>query len=394
MDGIGKIILEERERAGISQSELCAGICSVTTLSRLEWTEQNIGKWNIDAFLQRLGRSQDKFWTIVHIGDYEIMELRRNTWNNILCGNYQEAEKEMQAYQNSVNIDKFHHQFLIKCHGMIKAKRDNDWKNALSLFQEALEDTIPGFPIDKIDHILMGRDEMQIILLIAEVYGYLGEEQNAKQLLQGLLCNIEQKEWDEEELVKIYPKVARVYIDFLKKEDQYEEVMTLAEKAIEMLTDNGIIFLLRELLEAKIWGMDRRKVVENRRFTIREEQEYIQLKRHVIVLQELWEEYGDLPEECMLYCTNVQKDVSVSNEIIAKCRKLCNLSQEKLSEDVCTVEQFSRIENGRCSPKEKSYRSLMERMNQAQETDFLSMHRSIVCMRKYGRWRSILVDRR
>ena len=67
MDGIGKIILEERERAGIMQSELCKGVCSAATLSRLEWSEQNIGQWGIDVFLQRLGKSQDKFWTIVHI---------------------------------------------------------------------------------------------------------------------------------------------------------------------------------------------------------------------------------------------------------------------------------------------------------------------------------------
>lgn len=107
--------------------------------------------------------------------------------------------------------------------------------------------------------------------------------------------------------------------------------------------------------------------VEERRFTIREEMEYKQLKKQIQVLKEVWEEYGNLPEDSMLYCTNVQKDVSVSNEIMAKCRKLCNLSQEKANEDVCTVEQYSRIETGKCSPLEKSYRALMEKMNQAQE---------------------------
>ena len=367
VDGIGKIIFEEREKAGISQNELCEGICSVATLSRLEWTEQNIGKWNIDAFLQRLGKSQDKFWTIVHIGDYEIMELRRKIWNYILYGDYDKAEEEIQRYEANVGIEKLHEQFVKKCQGMIKGKRDNDWEGALQLFNDALKATVPDFCIEKVKCSLMGRDEMQIVLLIAESYSHLGEEKIAIEMTENLLENIRKKEWDEEEVVKIYPKVVRVYDDFLKKEDRYEDVITLSQRAADMLVENGIIFLLKELLEQIMWGMEERRSVEGRRFTIREEMDYAQYKKQVMVLKELWEEYGDLPEEAMLYCTNVQKDVSVSNEIIAKCRKLCKLSQEKVSEDVCTVEQYSRIETGKCSPKEKSYRALMEKMNQAQE---------------------------
>ena len=367
MDGIGKIINQERERAGIAQNELCAGICSVTTLSRLEWREKNIGKWTIDAFLQRLGRSQDKFWTIVHIGDYELMELRRRIWNNILYGSCEEAQKDIQKYRTSVNIENLHGQFLKKCEGMIKGKRENDWKSALELFREAIECTVPEIKLDELEETLLGRDEMQIILLMAEAYCHLGKEDTAQKIVEKLLENIQRKDWDEEELVKIYPKVASVFIDFLKKEGKYEEVILISKKAIAMLVDNGIIFLLAELMEAAVWGLERRKGEEERRFSISEEQEYIQFKRNIVILREIWKEYGSFPEEYMLYCTNVQKDISVSNEIIAKCRKLCNLSQEKLSEKVCTVEQFSRIETGKCSPMEKSYRTLMEKMNQAQE---------------------------
>lgn len=367
MDGIGKIIYKERERAKIPQNELCAGICSMTTLSRLEWQEKNIGKWTIDAFLQRLGRSQDKFWTIVHIGDYELMELRRKIWNNILYGSCEEAKKDIQKYRTSVNIENLHEQFLKKCLGMIKGKRENDWEAALELFQEAIEETVPGIELDKLEEILIGRDEMQIILLMAEAYCHLGKEDLAQKIVEKLLENIQRKDWDEEELVKIYPKVVSVYINFLKKEDRYEEVILIAKKAIEMLVDNRILFLLEELMEAVVWGLERRKTEEERRFSISEEQEYIQLRQNIVVLKEVWEEYGNFPAENMLYCTNVQKDISVSNEIIAKCRKLCKMSQERLSEAVCTVEQFSRIETGKCSPMEKSYRALMEKMNQAQE---------------------------
>lgn len=367
MDGIGRIIFKERERLGITQNELCAGICSVTTLSRLEWTEANTGKWNIDVFLQRLGKSQDKFWTIVHIGDYELMELRRNIWNNILYGSIEQAKKDIEVYRECVNLESVHEQFLDKCYGMIKGKRENDWKAALEFLKQAIGRTVPEFRIENLERLVIGRDEMQIILFMAEAYAHLGEEEKAQGIAEKLLKNIQRREWDAEELVKIYPKVVSVYTDFLKKKDEYEEVICYSQKAVEMLVDNGILFLTAELLEKVVWGLERRKEAEERRFSMNEEMQYAQSKANIAVLRELWREYGNFPEECMLYCTNVQKDISVSNEIIAKCRRLCNLSQEKISEDVCTVEHFSRIETGKCSPMEKSYRGLMEKMNQAQE---------------------------
>lgn len=367
MGGIGKIILKEREQAGILQNELCKGVCSAATLSRLEWAEQNIGQWEIDVFLQRLGKSQDKFWTIVHIGDYELMERRRKLWNYILQKDYVRAEKEIEKYQACAGKDKIHEQYWRKCQGLIKGKRDGDWRAALQIYEEAIKDTLPDFSIENIKKTLMGRDEMQIVLLMVEAYKCMDEEETAGQMVKDLLENIQKKRWDEEEKAKIYPKTVKVYNEFLKKEGQYEQVISLARNATEMLIENGIIFLLKELLEDIVWGMECCKEVEKRRFTIREEMEYEQLKRQIQVLKEVWEEYGTLPEESMLYCTNVQKDVSVSNEIMAKCRKLCKLSQEKASEDVCTVEQYSRIETGKCSPLERSYRGIMEKMNQAQE---------------------------
>ena len=205
VDGIGKIILKEREKLGISQTELCGGICSVATLSRLEWGEQNIGKWSIDVLMQRLGKSQDNFWTIVHIGDYTLLERRRTIRNAIIRGEYEEAEREIQEYENSIYVQNIHEQFLVECRGIIKGKRDKDWKGAAELLTKAIRMTVAKFTPEKTGEIVIGRDEMMMILLLAEAYTHQGEEGIARQMVEGLLKGIQKKEWDEEELVKIYP---------------------------------------------------------------------------------------------------------------------------------------------------------------------------------------------
>lgn len=370
MSEIGKVIQNLREEAGVSQEELAAGLCSDSTLSRIEWGERLVGQWRIDAFLQRLGKSADKFWTIINIRDYEILEKRRVLWEDILCGRYEEAVKHMADYKAMLDVQEpVQRQYFLMCQGLYAGKAEQDWQKSKELLQKAVDVTILDFRVERVADILIGRDEMLLILLLAQAYEQLGEEETAREIAFGLLQNIESRRWDEEENVKIYPKIVRYCIEFLKKEDKYEKVVTLSKKAVELLCDNSVIYLLAELMECQMWGMERRIQVEGRGFSPKEQYEYVQLKRHSEVLKELWEEYGDISAENMMYCTNTQKDISISNEVLKKCRKLSKMSQEELSVEICSAENLSRIENGRISPQEKNFRSLMEKMNQAIERD-------------------------
>ncbi|MEG1945697.1 MAG: helix-turn-helix transcriptional regulator [Lachnospiraceae bacterium] len=368
MDGIGKIIQKIREQAGITQVDLSMGLCSSSTLSRFEWEERMISKWVIDGVLQRLGKSTDKFWTIVHIKDYSIMEFRRKIWNAILKEEYQEARKQIKKYKNTAdNRDQLQKQYMLMAQGFMEGKEKQNWKESIEMLTKSIKMTVTRFLMDKLEDMIIGRDEINAILLLAEAYARNGELELSKKLISGLLTNVQKRNWDEEELVKIYPKIIRFYVEFLKMDDKYEDVIVYSNKAVKMLTDNGVIYLLAELMECVMWGMERRIQLDGRNFSIREEQEYIQLKRHVEVLKDIWEEYGNLPAEKMIYCINMQRDVSISSEILRKCRTLCKWSQETLSADICSAQDLSRIEGGKISPMERNYKNMMERMNQATE---------------------------
>ncbi|MEG1292374.1 MAG: helix-turn-helix transcriptional regulator, partial [Lachnospiraceae bacterium] len=368
VDGIGKIIQKIREQAGITQVDLSMGLCSSSTLSRFEWEERMISKWVIDGVLQRLGKSTDKFWTIVHIKDYSIMEFRRKIWNAILKEEYQEARKQIKKYKNTAdNRDQLQKQYMLMAQGFMEGKEKQNWKESIEMLTKSIKMTVTRFLMDKLEDMIIGRDEINAILLLAEAYARNGELELSKKLISGLLTNVQKRNWDEEELVKIYPKIIRFYVEFLKMDDKYEDVIVYSNKAVKMLTDNGVIYLLAELMECVMWGMERRIQLDGRNYSIREEQEYIQLKRHVEVLKDIWEEYGNLPAEKMIYCINMQRDVSISSEILRKCRTLCKWSQETLSADICSAQDLSRIEGGKISPMERNYKNMMERMNQATE---------------------------
>lgn len=369
MNGIGTVIKNLRKEEGVSQTKLIKGLCSHTTLCRIESEERRPDQLLLEAILQRLGKSFDKFGTIISVKDYHMLEERDNIWNALLRGKYEEAYHRLRSYEKDVNMqDTFQKQFVLKCLGMLQAEKGK-WKESVETIMQAIQLTVRDFMEMSIEKLVLGRNEMFLILLLSRGYEKLGRQEEAKKLVYGLLKNIEKKKWDEEELVKIYPKVAYAGIQFLKEEKKYEVVILLANKAIDLLKGNEVIFQLADFMEELMWAMQQKAREENRKLTQEEALLYIQVKRQKAALEKVWEEYGRIPQENMWYCTNIQKNLVTSNEIIRKCRENAGLSQEALSDEVCSSETLSRIERGLVTPEEKNYRSLMEKMNQAMERD-------------------------
>lgn len=52
---VGKMIRYYRNRLGLSQEIICKGICSVATLSRIEWEERYVDLMTTQTLLERLG---------------------------------------------------------------------------------------------------------------------------------------------------------------------------------------------------------------------------------------------------------------------------------------------------------------------------------------------------
>ncbi len=369
MNGIGTVIKNLRKEEGVSQTKLIKGLCSHTTLCRIESEERRPDQLLLEAILQRLGKSFDKFGTIISVKDYHMLEERDNIWNALLREEYEEAYHRLRSYEKDVNMqDTFQKQFVLKCLGMLQAEKGK-WKESVETIAQAIHLTVRDFMEMSIEKLVLGRNEMFLILLLSRGYEKLGRQEEAKKLVYGLLKNIEKKKWDEEELVKIYPKVAYAGIQFLKEEKKYEVVILLANKAIDLLKGNEVIFQLADFMEELMWAMQQKAREEKRKLTQEEALLYIQVKRQKAALEKVWGEYGRIPQENMWYCTNIQKNLVTSNEIIRKCRENAGLSQEALSDEVCSSETLSRIERGLVTPEEKNYRSLMEKMNQAMERD-------------------------
>ena len=49
--------------------------------------------------------------------------------------------------------------------------------------------------------------------------------------------------------------------------------------------------------------------------------------------------------------------------MIRQNRLACGITMEELCDGICTWEELSRIERGKCKPNDKTFEKLMEKMN-------------------------------
>lgn len=68
---VGEVIKRKRIEMGLTQEELCEGICESFTISRIENGKQPPSRSTADALLQRLGISDSRYYFAFQNNVYE-----------------------------------------------------------------------------------------------------------------------------------------------------------------------------------------------------------------------------------------------------------------------------------------------------------------------------------
>ena len=74
---LGEYIKQRRLDLGLTQEQLCEGICEPMTLSRLENGKQTPGRNRINALLQRLGLPDDRYFALLSKNELEMEALQK-----------------------------------------------------------------------------------------------------------------------------------------------------------------------------------------------------------------------------------------------------------------------------------------------------------------------------
>lgn len=182
---IGAYIRQNREAQGLTQQQLCEGICEPATISRIENGQQTPCRSRLSALLQRLGLPDDRYFALLSPNEIEISSLQAEI---VSCGVHGRRERGLELIAKLENImeadDHITRQFILRSRVLLG---DYGFEEQLDMLLEAIRLTVPRFDLDKIESFLYSFDEIKIINQIGNAYAEAEQHKKAIDVYSRLL---------------------------------------------------------------------------------------------------------------------------------------------------------------------------------------------------------------
>lgn len=355
---LGQMLSEAIVTGNVSQTDLCRGLCSTSALSRYLNGERRIDRLLLTALMQRLGLSPDKFSTVLTEEEYYYFDWKQRLASAQIEQDWEKVSlllEEDEAKDRSCN-QVLQEQFYLLMQGVVQERLLRDREKSLSLIKQAVRQTVPEFP-DKLDsNLLLSVQEISAMLIWQ---GEQADEEMSVSVLRFLETYTLTHYREEQEAVKLYPKVAARYLPILLNREKYYGCLTIGEKALAMMISTGYASSMETVLENYVKAAEASGLAES------VHKKRVQLGAWKELMRELGHAESGLDDE--LYMMDVWQEVELLDERISRARQQQGYSQEALSEDICTPETLSRIETGKRAPNQRTYKALAKKLSLQEE---------------------------
>lgn len=238
---MGTILKKCREMKGITQEELCYGICTASGLSKMEHGLREPSYVKFASLMERMGEWPEAY--DIFIGDkvYRVNELQSRIRTSLYHQELQKAgdlldelEQELKNFPNET----IYHQFLGMGRTICKSKGVFN-NQCVEELKGLLKWTVPCFENKSIKECFLSHQELMLVNNIAIGYGDLGQNEKALTLLRELKEYLENNYMGNRDKATMYSTVLLNLVKYLGLEEYYEEALDVAENAIKILTETG-----------------------------------------------------------------------------------------------------------------------------------------------------------
>ena len=250
---IGSAIQYIRESFHISQSKLCKGLCSITTLSRIEAGERDVDSFLLETLLERLGKTPNQFELILTDLDYELYLSREEIKKKIGEKNNETALSLLEEYELlAASKGNVHMQFIITCKALLNELNSGAIEDTIKLFLDAIACTVPGFKTKEIKHYYLSASEVNIIIDVTERMITAGMTDQAKDLLLKVIEYLEGHDLIEE-INRFYPRVAIIASKLYIQEEELVRAFDMCTKGLLKNKGNRKMDYLGDLIYLKAY---------------------------------------------------------------------------------------------------------------------------------------------
>lgn len=355
-----EMILRTIQERGISQKDLCYGLCSESTFTRYLRGERHMDRLLMTVLMQRLGESPEKFCPLLTEDEYIYFEWRQEVAVAQLHKDWKRLDlllQEPEARDTSCNAI-LQRQYYLLVSGIVQEKCYGNRRESLKALEQAISLTVPDCGMSLREGTRLGVQEINALLLWQDLQP---DREKSCQMLKGLVNYVDTCYVGAQEKCKVYPKVVAQYLPLLNQREQYYECMVLAQKALRLMTDTGYAMGVEAIFQAYAEAM-----------------EAVQAPGLEEIRTQLWA-WREIRRECIgveeetgdeLYLLNMWQEVELLHEVIGRSRREQGYTQKKLSEDICEPETLSRIESGKRVPYKKTYQALAQKLSLSDEYYF------------------------
>lgn len=247
---VGEVIRKTREGLGITQEELCEGICSVETLSRIETGKRSPSRAKFQALMERMGKCGERYMPFVHSGDMKMIVLAMDINIMLARHRYTETEKMLEEFRKEINLnDNVNRQFVEKTQALLDYSAGRiTAKEKRKRLTQALIYTVPNYRDRTLPVGIYTRHELMIFCNIAYSYAHEDDLDTAIEMLRQVEHYFNTVHVSRDERAITETLMMSNLGQCLGIRGDTREAIEIEEKAVKMQLEGGISSNLDGLL--------------------------------------------------------------------------------------------------------------------------------------------------
>ena len=229
---LGEYIKQRRLDLGLTQEQLCDGICEPMTLSRLENGRQTPGRNRINAILQRLGLPDDRYFALLSKNELEMEALQKEIVACNVTEKVSEGFEKLAQFEELAEPDDQIAQQFILSSKVLLGRLDGRYmpREQIDMLMQAIRLTVPRFGLEDIEKFLYSREEISIINQIGIAYSDDGQNKKAAEIYDQLLRYVRKHFKETITSIGVLPLLLYNYARVLDLCGRYEEGAELAQE--------------------------------------------------------------------------------------------------------------------------------------------------------------------
>ena len=244
---VGVVLSYYREKYKLTLNQVCDGICSASTLMRLEDGVRCVDSLTSSLLLERIGKEVCQFEQLLNDQDYDLWRARESILEHMQKKDYVRVREELLHYRKMENFNSdLHEQFCLYQEVVMlvgdleegNLKQQEIWEKVYKTAREALQITKHGTVFeDYRKKQLYTTTEAKLILILihyARNKMYIRQEE----ILLDLFHHI--KYYDTERRKReLGSKILLEIIDLAQKQQDFDKVLSYTDQGIDYVSQGS-----------------------------------------------------------------------------------------------------------------------------------------------------------